>query len=785
MWNIKFAFKNLKKSINITLINILGFSLGLCVTLFLIQYLLNEYNYDSFHQDKERIYRVAVKSYEKDKFSDETFVYTSELGTALNEDFPEIDQYVTVSYPKSDIFYINNSPVKIENYIYASPSFFNFFSFNLKVGDPQSVLENPYSVVITEKMATQVFGNQNPLGSQLILNNEIYIVTGISEDPPKNTDIQYNMLISFSTRYKQKNVYMGWFGGNQYIHFVKLVSASDVALFSEKMDPFMWKYINKDYEKIGIKDELTFQPLSDIHLHHNPDSASLKRSLLVFSLIAVLLLLVVVINFINLFIAGSGKQIKTMGVIKIHGASKSKMIKYLLTELGILIAGSILIAVVLGRLFHHYFEQLAGKTIPLFNETGFIFIILFVAITLIISLIAGLFPSLLLSSVQPAKILKKDLVVGKSGSGLKNGLIVFQFFISIFLIISTLTIVRQNKFAQHFDTGYEKENVLILPLQSQESKQKSELLKSEFQNINGVDKICRVSEVPYNGVTSNGYFPEGRTTPEMIHVIDVDKDFLSVLNIPLMQGNNFSDELASDNNSYLINESFAKKMNWENPVGKIIRRGPDHNVIGVVKDFNFTSLRNRIEPLIITNVPDGGAFEYILIKTGNKNIPVVLDGIEEKWKDLVPNSPFEYSFLDQKFEQVYKAELGIQKLLKSFSVLTIFIALLGLLGLSRFSIESRIKEIGVRKVNGATVKEILLLLNENYIKLILLAFMLASPASWLAMQKWLENFAYKTTISWWIFALAGVLALGIALLTVSWQSWQAATRNPVEALRYE
>jgi len=785
MWNLKFAFKNLNKSINITLINILGFSLGLSVTLFLIQYLLNEYSYDSFHKDKEQIFRLAVKSYEKDKFADETFVYTSELGTALNEDFPDVKEYVTLSDAKSDIFYLNNSPVKIEDYIYTSTSFFNFFSFGLIVGDSKKVLEDPYSVVLTEKLANNLFGKLNPLGGQLILNNEIYTVTGIAQDPPKNSDIRFNMLVSFSTRYKQKNVYMGWFGGNQYIHFIKLLPGTDVASFNEKMVPFMWKYINKDYESIGVKDELYLQPLSELHLHHNPDSASLRRSLLVFSLIAALLLVVVIINFINLFIAGSGKQIKTMGVIKIHGATKIKMIKYMLTELGILITASILIAILLARMFHHYFEQLAGKTIPLFNEAGFIFIILFVAITLIISLIAGLFPSLLISSVQPANILKKDFTIGKSRSGLKNGLIVFQFFISIFLIISTLTIIRQNNFAQHFDTGYEKKNVVILPLQSLESKQKSELLKSEFLKIRGVDKICRVSEVPFNGVTSNGYFPEGKTTPEMIHVIDVDEDFLSLFSIPLLQGDNFSDDLASDNNSYLINESFVKKMNWEDPVGKIIKRGSDHNVIGVVKDFNFASLRNRIEPLIITNVPDGGAFEYLLVKTGNKNIPAVIKGIENKWSELTPNSPFEYSFLDQKFEQVYKAELSIQKLLKSFSMLTIFIALLGLLGLSKFSIDSRIKEIGVRKVNGATVKEILLLLNENYIKLIILAFAVASPVAWFAIHKWLENFAYKTTLSWWIFALAGLLALGIALLTVSFQSWKAATRNPVEALRYE
>ena len=785
MWNIKFVLKSFKKSFSITLINIIGFSLGLCVTFFLIQYLLNEYSYNSFQKDKQRVFRVAIKSYQKDKFEDETYVYTSEIGTALKQDFPDIDQYTTISYPKSDIFTYNNSPFKIENYLYASSGFFQLFSFNLKEGDMQKVLENPYSVVVTEKLAESLFGNHDPVGQQLVLDDENYTITGVAANPPKNSDIRFNMLISLSTRYKQKNVYMGWNGGNQYIHFIKLVPGTNIAALSEKTDPFMWKYINKDYEKVNIKDEIYFQPLPEIHLHYNADSASLRISMLVFSMIAIMLLVVVIINFINLFIANAGKQLKTMGLVKIHGASRSRTIKYLLTEIAVLISVSILIALALVSLFHPWFEQLAGKSIPTLAESGSVYALLIVFIILVVTLLSALFPSLLISSVQPSKIIKNDVVVGKSGKKLKNGLVVFQFFISILLIVATLTLQKQIHFMQRFNSGYDRENVLILPLQTSELRQKAGLLKQELAKISGVKNSCAVSEVPYDGLTSNGYFPEGKTTPEMINVIDVDEDFLSLLNISVTKGENFSKEIATDDNAYLVNETLVKKMGWDDPVGKTIRRGGVHPVIGVVKDFNFASLRSAIQPLIITNKSWDGYFNYLLVKTRSNNISETIKEIAEKWENVSPNSLFEYSFLDQQFDQAYRIELSIQKLFKSFSILTILIALLGLLGLSKFSIDSRVKEIGVRKVNGATISEILMLLNKNYVALIVIAFGLAAPLGWFIMNMLLENFAYKTALSWWIFALAGLLALGIALLTVSFQSYKAASKNPIESLRYE
>ncbi|MBN1819678.1 MAG: ABC transporter permease, partial [Prolixibacteraceae bacterium] len=423
MWNIKFVFKSLKKSFSITFINILGFSLGLCVIFFLTRYLLNEFSYNSFHQDKERIYRVAVKSYQENNFTDETFVYTSEVGKSLMADFPDVDQYATITYPKTDIFYFDNRPVKIEEYLYASEAFFDFFTFHLKEGNPQNVLKEPFSLVVTEQLSEKLFGIVDPVGKQLVFNGDLYTVTGVAENPPANSDIRFNMLVSLSTRHRQKNVYMGWMGGNQYIHFIKLIPETDLALLYEKMpDPFMWKYINKDYDPYGIKDELYLQPISEIHLQYNPDSASLRRSMLVFSVIAVLLLAVVIINFINLFIADSTKRLKTMGIIKIHGADKSRMIRYLLTEIAVLIMASFLLAFSLVKIFHPYFEQLAGKTIPSFSENGLIYSLVIIAAILVVSLLAAFFPAVLISSVQPAKIIKNEMASGRSGKTLKNGL---------------------------------------------------------------------------------------------------------------------------------------------------------------------------------------------------------------------------------------------------------------------------------------------------------------------------------------------------------------------------
>lgn len=375
--------------------------------------------------------------------------------------------------------------------------------------------------------------------------------------------------------------------------------------------------------------------------------------------------------------------------------------------------------------------------------------------------------------------------MGSSGMKLKNFLVVFQFVVSIFLIVAAVTSEKQLRYMQRFDTGYDRENVLVLPLNTNEMAQKSELLKQEIGKIPEVIEVSAVSQVPYNGLTRNGYFPEGRNTPEMVNVIDVDEDFLSLLKLSLTGGDNFSKDMATDDNAYLVNAAFVRKMGWASPIGKNVQRNGDHKIIGVVKDFNFASLRSTIQPLIITNRPESGSMNYLLVKSDGHNLPRTIKDIEAKWDGVSSKSLFEYRFLDQQFEQVYKAELSMQKLLQSFSVLAILIALMGLLGLSKSTISQRVKEIGIRKVNGATVKEVLLLLNKSYIILILIAFLIAVPLAWLAMQQWLQDFAYKTELSWWVFVFAGGVTILITLATVSWHSYRAATANPVDALRNE
>lgn len=785
MWNLKFAFRSLKKSWSITLINILGFSLGLSAIFFLTQYLVNEYSYDSFHKDGDRIYRAAIKYHENGEYTGENFVYTSEVGKDLKTDFPQVEDYVTVSTPIEGVFYKNDAPTKIKDYRYASKSFFDLFSFQLKQGNPQKVLEAPYTMVLTESLSHTLYGNQNPMGKQLKFNEEMYTITGVAVNPPKNTDIGFNMLLSFSTRYKQKNVYVGWKGGNQYVHYMKMVPGTNPIGFGNKTQTFMWKNINKEYEDIGVEDELYFQPLSRIHLSHNPDSASLRKSMIVFSAIAVLLLAIVIINFVNLFVANAGKQIKTMGIVKVHGASKANTIKLILLQISMMIMVSMVLALFIVQGFHGYFEALAGKSVPTLFESGSVFVMLLVGIVVLTTFMAAVYPSLMISSVQSLKIIKNELVMGSSGMKLKNFLVVFQFVVSIFLIVAAVTSEKQLRFMQRFDTGYDRENVLVLPLNTNEMAQKSELLKQEIGKIPEVIGVSAVSQVPYNGLTRNGYFPEGRNTPEMVNVIDVDENFLSLLELSLTEGDNFSKDMVTDDNAYLVNAAFVIKMGWASPIGKNVQRNGDHKIIGVVKDFNFASLRSTIQPLIITNRPESGSMDYLLVKSEGHNLSRTIKDIEAKWDGVSSKSLFEYRFLDQQFEQVYKAELSMQKLLQSFSVLAILIALMGLLGLSKSAISQRVKEIGIRKVNGATVKEVLLLLNKSYIILILIAFLIAVPLAWLAMQQWLQDFAYKTELSWWVFVFAGGVTILITLATVSWHSYRAATANPVDALRNE
>ncbi len=786
MKTLKFIIRNLAKSKMITSINLTSLAVGLGAVGLIAIYVIHEVNYDKFHDDQGNIYRVAINEYRENQFERESYVYTSPLAQAMYQDLPGIESYVRISIPNTDYFYVQNEPFKIEDYIYTDSTFFTFFSFELLTGDPKEVLAAPFSIVLTKSVASRLFGSKNPLGELIHLNNKTpYTITGIVEDPPANSHIRFNMLVSFASRHKESGVYMGWNGGNQYTHYIKVTDNASIANLQAEFEPFMWKYLNADYAEYHLKDELVLQSFPKIHLNHNQYSSYLKRNLWIFSGIGLLLLAIALINFINLTIADSVRRVKNYSILKIVGASRTVLIKNIVTELTVLILIALGAACALILLIYPLFETLIGKEINLdivFNWTTVGIGMLFLGL---IILVACILPILFFTNLQPVHSLKKAVTPGKSRFGIRNGMVIFQFLISITLIISILTINQQNRFLLDFDTGYDKENVMVVPLSTANLQEKATLLKEELRDLPKVESISCSSEVPNSGFTSNGYLLEGSDSPEIINVVDVDEEFLNLMDVDLLLGENFSPDKSTDNDQYLVNESFIQVYGWQNPLGKTITRNGKHQIIGVVKDFNFASLHNQVKPLILTNQPWNNRYDYMMIKLAAGSLQEVIRNIESEWKEVSRNEPFEFSFLDEEFTQIYKSEASFQKLISIAAILTIIISLAGLFALSLFSIQRRIKEIGIRKVSGAKEWEIMSLLNKDFVKWVIIAYMVACPLAYLAMDRWLENFAYRISQDWKNFILAGILALIIALMTTSWQSWKAATTNPVNVLRTE
>ena len=602
---------------------------------------------------------------------------------------------------------------------------------------------------------------------------------------PSNSDIQFNSIISFSTLYRNPDNFMGWNGGNRYITYVQLNKNTSAEKIDKKFHDFLWLYINKDLSKIGVKYKAYLQPLKDIHLIYNEDSVSLRDNIYIFSAIALFILLIACVNFVNLSTAKGNNRAKEVGIRKVLGAQRKSLVAQFLSESIIICIASLLLSLMLVELLLPWYYNLIDKRLVLSNLIDSNFILFLFAVLIITGVAAGFYPALYLSSYNPASTLKGNIFKGKQRRLLRELLVILQFVISIVLIISTFVIQSQLDFMRTKKLGFSKENIVVIPLINNELKTKHKIFKNELKRISGVINASASSQVPSQGFTKNGYFPQGYNSPLMIHVVDVDDDFLKTFNIKLVKGRNFNNSIQSDENAYIINQTLAKYLNWSDPLNKTIRRIGIHPVIGEVKDFNYASLYYKIQPLIITYKSWQNQFDYISVKIKRDNISGTINSIRKVWKKFVPLIPFNYNFLDQTFNKTYKADIKFRKTFLVFSILAIFVALLGLLGLASYSVELKRKEIGVRKVLGSSVSEIVILLIKEYSRWIIIANIIAYPAAFYLMNKWLQEFAYSVNINFWIFLVSVILVLIIALFTVGIQVMKAAFVNPVESLRNE
>jgi putative ABC transport system permease protein len=798
---IKIAIRNLVKHKFYSLINIFGLSLGITSCILIFAYIGYEFSYDSYHKNADSIFRIVSKRTVSGE-ANELAISPAPVGPTMLEELPEVINAVRFSPTVKRVFAYQDKTFFEEGVLYVDQSIFDVFSFEMVEGDPNTALEIPFTMVFTETTAQKYFGDESPLGKMVKWDNKFdYRVTGVVKDPPPNSHFTFNALASFATFIKYDPRIGSWNGGS-FQTYLLLQENTDLKKFEQKMMGFHEKYLGPALKERGIELEVYLQPLKSIHLHSHVqyelgDNSDI-RLIYAFWAIAVIILLIACINFMNLSTARSAGRAKEVGMRKVLGAQRTKLIGQFLGESFVFALLSLGFAILLAKLFLPYFSGLAGKNISLNAfEMPYVYAVL-AAIILFVGFVAGSYPAFFLSAFKPISALRGPVLEGSKSSWLRSILVVFQFALSVILIICTIVVFAQHKYIQNKDIGFNKQNLLAVAIQNDEVRIGLEAFKQELLNITGVESAGLSSMVPGEMYLFNiGTYPEGYARDQMMRMDNflVDYGFLGTFKIKVTQGRGFSKEITTDfTDAVMINETAARNLAWPNPVGKTIEIPSDDGlvrktVIGVFKDIHQRSLYSVVAPTVIQYIGTEGAIENrarrLTLRLKSGDIPGIMKKIERKWKDTFPNHPYYSFFLDEFFDSQHQAEGKLGSIFRTFSVLAIIIGCLGLFGLSSFLAEQRTKEIGIRKVLGSSVSSIVVLLCRKFFLLVAIANVLAWPVAFVTMSKWLRNFPYHVKIGISTFVLTTVFAFIIALFTVGFQSVKAARANPVDSLRYE
>ena len=802
---LKTAVRNLFKHKGYTFINILGLAIGMTACLLILMFVRHELSYDGYHQNSDRIYRVAMEARWGGRDFDIAVVPAATAKTMVT-DFPEVEDAVRFRQRGDFIVQYKDQNFREEKIIFTDTTFFKLFSIPLLQGDAESALINPYSIVLSRKTAQKYFRDEDPLGKTLKLDNRYdYKVTGVFEEIPDNTHFHFDILLSMESIEESRD--LSW-GSQNFQTYILLQQEADPSALEAKFPGMLEKYMWPQFAQIlGITvDEIHkstdmwvkfyLQPLKGIHLHSDllgelgPNNDI--RYIYIFSAIALFILIIASINFMNLSTARAAGRAKEVGLRKVLGSQRRQLIIQYLMESTFLSFISIIFAIGIVVLALPAFNQLSGKSLEIstiFHQRMPFYLILLAVLT---GFLAGSYPSFFISAFQPIQVLRGKMKIGVKSGMMRSALVVFQFTASIVLIIGTIVIFKQLRYIQNKNLGFNKEQVLILDnayLLEKQTKTFKEKMKTYPQILNA--SISGYLPVP-SMRSNNAIFPEGKRDDERSTSFQnwiVDYDYLETMGMKLVEGRFFSQEFSTDDQAAVINQSVAKQFSWPDPVGRrlgrIINQKGDiklYTVIGVMEDFHFESLRENIGPLVMFLGENRGNISFRL-KT--QDVSSVIGLLEQQWKQFLPNQPFEYSFLDERFEQMYQSEQKIGKIFTVFASLAIFIGCLGLFGLAAFTAEQRTKEIGIRKVLGATSPRIIRLLLKEFVILVGIANLIAWPIGYLVINRWLTDFSYRTSPHILIFIFAGILSLVVSLLTVSFQAVKAALADPIRSLRYE
>jgi putative ABC transport system permease protein len=778
-----------------SLINFSGLAVGMACCILILAYVHWELGYDRYHAQADRIHRLAING----NISNRAFNIASTnnpVGPYLAEEWPEVEAAVRIRPRYRCAVSLQDKHFFEELIFWADSSLFDVFSFPLLKGNPETALKQPYSAVITETTAAKIFGQENPIGRILILEGQDeYAVTGVMADIPERSHFNADILLSFATRYLENRAQLErWMGDFNNFTYLLLTAGTDPAVLETRFPELIEQKMGKILQAVGANITYILQPLTKIHLHSKLmgeiGPVSDIAYIYLFSAVAAIILILACINFMNLATARSANRAREVGMRKVHGAVRSKLVRQFLGESMIFSFLSLGLAILLVESLLPLFRSLTGRPldVPYFGIPWLIPGLL--GLALAVGLLAGSYPAFYLARFQPTRVLKSQPVSGPRKSRFRQVLVAFQFAVSLFLIIGTAVILSQVNFMKHQPLGFDIERVISIQVTNDLVKEKLEPLKQEMLTVPGVLSAALSSHSLGTGARRNVCLPEGFMVEDapMMAIIDAGPDFIPTVGIELAAGRTFSPEFPSDTEqSVLINETAALQFGWDEPIGKQIVELDDEErqktVIGVVKDFHFISLHNPIEPMLISDEP--GEFEILTVKLASGALPDVLGALENKWGSIAPGIPFDFTFLDQAFENQYGAEERLSRIFSYFSLLAIFIACLGLFGMAAYSAERRTKEIGIRKVLGASSSRLVLLLNREFALLVLLANLAAWPLVYWFAHNWLQDFAYRTPLHLGIFILAALGVFVIGLVTVSYQSLKASLTDPVDSLKYE
>jgi putative ABC transport system permease protein len=799
---LRSAIRNFRKNKIFSFINIIGLSTGLACFIFMAVFVFDELNYDRYPADANNIYRLNLSV----TGNGDVAVYPAvdfAVGQGMKNAFQEIKDFSRL-VPVSDFVKYNDKQFKEEKIAFADSNFLQMFSIPLIKGNGKDALIQPNSIVVSKAFAKKYFGDEDAIGKFLIvgLHNALYKVTGVFNQVPANSHFHIDAFLSLTTWHLANPTWSN-LGAFTYL---ELNQHDDPKKLESKFPQLVAKYVVPEIQHdmgVSLAEAqksvsnfmFTLQPLTDIHLYSHTKSEIEPNGdiqyVYIFSVLAIFILLLACVNFTNLSIARSVKRAKEVGVRKVMGSAKIQLVKQFLSESLLMTCCATIFAGILIFFLLPYFNQVSGKQIELSYFLNYKFVVAIVALTFFVGVMAGIYPSIFLSAFKPIKVLKGPSRSGHHKNGLRSSLIVFQFFVSTALIISTIIVYQQLDYMQNKKLGYAKEQVLFLPdgrlLGKNQDAFKQEVLQNRQVISASISRSIPGGEF-MDGTEVHPVNENGNGTEIHMNIYHVDYDYLNTLGMQIKQGRYFSNNFGSDSAAVVINEAAVKELGWSkvDPIGRsIVRSGQlTYKVVGVVRDFHYASAKQKIAPLMMMLGSNYGGL-IVKVNTSSANITGLLNDLKSKWGSFKPQGPFSYTFLDDKFAALYSSERRTQQIFSAFALLAIIIASLGLFGLSAYTIEQRTKEIGIRKVLGASVKNVLLLVSKEFLSLVGIAFILSIPVAFWAMHRWLENYAYRINIGIGVFMVGGIVALMIAIITITFQAMKAAHANPIKSLRTE